>query len=257
MGCSARRHQKSESKWLAWLGPWNAELFVAQTEDVNSPPHPLLIGNRITLRPFPQVELGLTHMVQWGGGGRDNSLRSFFYALKSLHSNADNPAEQPLDPGNSLAGFDLRVRCPSAWRCAGYAQAIGEDKANYIPTKYLGVIGMEFWPGDAGQRFFAEYAQTGCRAAFFRSALLGCAYTSLNRAPSRARFSISRRDGRFDPDPPSKPAWRVARGVRFNASGEFLREVAAFTGAAVMSLLPRSRSDSAWLQRGAVCPEKQ
>lgn len=167
---------QSGSKWLSWLGPWNAELFVAQTEGVNSPPHPLLIGNRVTLRPFPQVEIGLTRMVQWGGGGRDNSLRSFFYALTSLHSNADNPTEQRIDPGNSLAGFDLRVRCPSSWACAGYAQLIGEDKANYIPTKYLGVMGLEFWPGDASQRFVAEYAETGCHAAFFRSALLQCAY---------------------------------------------------------------------------------
>ena len=176
VGLQRASASQSDSKWLAWLGPWNAELFVAQTEGVNSPPHPLLIGNRVTLRPFPQVEIGLTRMVQWGGGGRDNSLRSFFYALTSLHSNPDNPTEQRLDPGNSLAGFDLRVRCPSSWGCAGYAQLIGEDKANYIPTKYLGVMGLAFWPADASQRFFTEYAETGCHAAFFRPAILQCAY---------------------------------------------------------------------------------
>lgn len=167
---------RSESPWLSWLGPWNFEFFIAQTDAERRPADPLLIGNRLTLRPLDGLEIGLTRMVQWGGKGRDQSLRSLLRVLGGRGTNAGDESFNGSDPGNALAGFDLRASCPTGWRCAGYVQAMGEDEADYMPSKYLGLYGVETWSADGRHRWFAEYAETGCRMPVGKAADLGCAY---------------------------------------------------------------------------------
>lgn len=60
-----------------------------------------------------------------------------------------------------------------------YAQAIGEDEAGFMPSKYLGLFGVETW-GEAGAgswRAHVEYADTACD--FLNSPPdFGCAYES-------------------------------------------------------------------------------
>jgi hypothetical protein len=166
----------SASRWLHWMGPWNAEAFIAQTEDVTEPANPYLVGFRLTLAPWNGVELGLTKMAQWGGRGREQSLHSFLDMLTGLHSNADTASQQAVDPANSLAGFSARVRCPSAWGCAVYGELEGEDQAGVMPSKYLGMYGIEHWSADGTQRWFLEYAETTCGAPLHRGPEAGCAY---------------------------------------------------------------------------------
>ncbi len=166
----------SASPWLAWLGPWNFDVFVAQTEDVTQPANPFLFGGRVTLRPFSHVEIGLTKMAQWGGRGRPESPGSFLDMLIGAHTNAETVDERGRDPENGLAGFDLRMRCPTRLRCAAYTQWIGEDVAAHVPKKYLDLYGVEFWSADGDSRFFAEYAETGCRSPIGHRPLKDCAY---------------------------------------------------------------------------------
>ena len=173
IGIQRRWASTSDSRWLAWLGPWNGELFVAQTEDDM---HAYLFGQRITLRPFPQVEIGLTRTAQWGGHGRSQSLRSFLRMFTTLGSNPRTPLQRASDPGNTMAGFDLRVRCPDGLRCAAYGQLIGEDEAGLMPAKYLAQYGLEHWSVDGQQRTFAEYVDTRCGADPLSTAREGCAY---------------------------------------------------------------------------------
>lgn len=163
----------SVSPWLGWLGPWNAEFFVAQAEDRN---RSYLVGNRITLRPFSNLEIGLTRTAQWGGTGHQQSLKSFLRMLVGAGVNADTARQQGADPANELAGFDLRWRCPAGVRCAAYTQLIGEDQAGLLPSKYLGLYGVEGWSSDGTQRYFAEYAETTCGAPLHRGPERGCAY---------------------------------------------------------------------------------
>lgn len=167
---------RSESPWLSWAGPWNFEFFVAQTDDARKPKNPFLIGHRLTLRPLPSLEIGLTRTAQWGGKGRDQSLRSFLRMLGGRGTNAGDENYTGADPGNGMAGIDLRAGCPAGWRCAGYAQLIGEDEANYMPSKFLGVYGLEHWSADGRHRWFAELAETGCRMPVGQDADKGCAY---------------------------------------------------------------------------------
>ena len=176
LGLQRASASTSESPWLAWLGPWNFDVFIAQTEDVSQPAHPFLIGNRFTLRPFSNLEIGLTRTMQWGGRDRSNSPRSLVNALTGKGTNADTAAQRSLDPANELGGIDLRLCCPTGLRCAAYGQLIGEDEAGHLPSKYLGLYGLEFWSADGSTRYFAELAETGCRSPIGRPPELGCAY---------------------------------------------------------------------------------
>lgn len=176
VGIQRASASRSESRWLSWMGPWNIEMFVAQDEDVADPENPFLFGGRLTMRPFSNVEIGITKMAQWGGDGRHAGVNTFMHMLTGAHSNADTDSQRLIDPANGLAGFDWRVRCPTGLRCAAYGQLIGEDEAGYMPSKYLGMYGMEVWSADGANRFFAEYAETGCRSPIGRQPLKGCAY---------------------------------------------------------------------------------
>jgi Capsule assembly protein Wzi len=176
LGLQRASASRSNSRWLAWLGPWNVEMFVARTEGMSMPADPYLVGQRFTFKPVSNLEIGLTRTAQWGGEGRPQSWRSFAHMLSGIGVNADTVEQQAQDPANGMAGYDARLRCPTAWRCAGYLQLIGEDRGGFLPSRYLGLYGLESWSADGRQRVFAEYTETGCRTPIGRPALLGCAY---------------------------------------------------------------------------------
>ena len=164
---------RSASPWLAWLGPWTFEFFVAQAEGGS---RAVFVGNRLTARPLPLLEVGLTRTAQWGGEGHPHSLKSFGKMLFGIGVNANAPGEAIGDPGNQMAGFDLRLRCPGGRRCAGYAQAIGEDSTHHVPSRFLGLYGLEAWSADGRQRWFAELVESVCGAVLEHHPLRPCAY---------------------------------------------------------------------------------
>jgi membrane-associated phospholipid phosphatase len=166
----------STSPWLSWLGPWNLEAFVAQHEGDAEPAYAWLVGQRLSARPWPGIELGLSRTAQWGGRGRDQSARNFMHMLVGSGTNADTKDQQAADPGNQVAGFDLRARCPSGWPCAGYVQLIGEDMAGYTPSRYLSLYGVEAWSADGRRRYTVEYADTACSSTPDAKREVGCAY---------------------------------------------------------------------------------
>jgi Capsule assembly protein Wzi len=166
----------SESPWLAWLGPWNFEFFVARLDGVDTPARPYLVGTRLTFRPFDHLEIGLTRTAQWGGHGRPMSLRSFGRMLVGKGVNPETDDAKADDPANEMGGFDLRLRCPGSLRCAAYLQLIGEDEAHHLPSKMLGLYGLELWSADGRHRWILEVAETGCRMPVGREGEAHCAY---------------------------------------------------------------------------------
>ncbi len=171
----------SESPWLSWLGPWNTDFFLARTEG-QDPALPgsnsLISGWRVTARPLPLLEVGLTRMVQFGGAGHAETIGSFARAVVGSHENAQTVAAQSRDSGNGLAGADLRVRCPDGLRCAAYTQVMGEDDRKHLPYKYLEVLGTEVWSADGAMRFYFEGAEVGCRQTWKGPTSPDCAYTN-------------------------------------------------------------------------------
>ncbi len=170
---------QSESPWLSWLGPWNLDFFLARTEGELTPvtgSDSLISGTRLTFKPFSNVELGLTRMVQFGGQGHPETLGSFARAVVGAHANAQTEAAQSRDSGNGLAGYDIRVRCPDAVRCAAYGQFIGEDDRGHLPYKFLNLLGTEVWSADGITRFYFEAAEIGCRNTYRGASIPNCAY---------------------------------------------------------------------------------
>lgn len=153
-----------ESRWLSWIGPWNFIFFIGQMEGARSVPHAKLIGMRLTLKPLTNdLEIGISRTAEWGGEGRPEDIESFFKMLLGIDNRGDG-VTMADEPGNQLAGFDLRWKSPLFdLPYAVYAQLIGEDEAGGMPTKYIGLAGMEFWGalgGGMSWRLHVECADT-------------------------------------------------------------------------------------------------
>lgn len=162
------RSLRFSSKWLSWTGPWTASFFAGQLESQRAVPDANLLGARVAFRPARGLEIGLSRTAQWCGEGRPCGLRSFWDMLTGNdNSGADDDLEREQEPGNQLAGVDLRYAGSLADRpVAIYGQFIGEDEAGGLPSRFLGQLGVETWGelgrDGAGYRLSLEYADTAC-----------------------------------------------------------------------------------------------
>ncbi len=152
------------SPWLSWLGPWNADLFFGALSGHVQPRHPKLIGMRAQFMPLPDLELGISRAMEWGGSGRPQTVNALWQAFIGRGDNPVDEAGQKNEPSNQLAGFDARytLRTDAGPTYSIYAQAIGEDKSHSLPVKYLGSVGIDTafaWRG-VTTRWFAESANT-------------------------------------------------------------------------------------------------
>lgn len=168
-----------ETKLLSWIGPWRASIAVgkAESHDV-AVPDVRFMAARVNFKPRPWLEFGLSRTAQWCGGDRPCGWGTFTDMLLG-RDNAVG-ADKDDEPGNQMAGYDMRLRSP--WRklpLAAYTQWIGEDEAGGLPSKFLGLFGVEAWGASplGGWRVRAEYADTAC--VFSREEPeLDCAYRS-------------------------------------------------------------------------------
>lgn len=156
----------SSSPWLAWMGPWNLDVFVAQAQDpLVVPQQPsgfLFSGMRLTLKPQPWLEVGLSRGLQAGGAGRPGGIKNFAKAF--LGQEVNQEIGDPVDTSAQIAGYDVRANCPAAWvRCAAYTQWMGEDAAGKtipLPFKFMSLWGLETTTADGQHRLFAEWLDT-------------------------------------------------------------------------------------------------
>lgn len=166
-----------QTKLLSWLGPWRASFQAGRLESERGDfPNAHFIALRIAAKPLRSLEIGVSRSAQLCGRGRPCTLRTY---VDMTLGRSDNDPTLLRQPGNQLAGFDIRWSLPRHIPVAVYAQAIGEDEAGNLPSKYLGLAGVEAWGSVRGWnvRGYAEYASTSCE--FSRSQPeLGCAYES-------------------------------------------------------------------------------
>jgi len=154
-----------KTKWLSWIGPWRASIALGETEDADlAVPHVKFLAARVNFKPRPWLEIGLTRTAQFCGGDRPCNWDTFTDVLfgRDNYVEGDDPLEEP---GNQMAGYDIRVRSPwKALPVAFYTQWIGEDEAGGLPSRFLGQMGLEFWGSSrlGGYRLRAEYADTAC-----------------------------------------------------------------------------------------------
>lgn len=150
---------------LKWFGPWRAGIVFGQLEDHRTDfDQTRFFAARVAFKPWEHLEIGLSRSAQWCGEGRPCGF-DVFWNLFTGNDNASDDLTLEEEPGNQLAGYDLRVSSP--WRnfpVAFYGQMIGEDEAGVLPSKFLGLFGLEAWGSAEGGAYRAtfEYSDTSC-----------------------------------------------------------------------------------------------
>lgn len=135
-----------ETRWLSWIGPWDAEVFFGQLQGHTEPRAPRFAGMRVEISPARWLAVGASRTMQWGGEGRSNSLRSLWNALRGSDNVGASGVTAANEPGNQLAGFDIRASLHAIGvPVALHTQWIGEDEAGYLPSKYMASSGVEIW----------------------------------------------------------------------------------------------------------------
>jgi hypothetical protein len=173
------------TKWLSWMGPWDFTFLLGRLEGGVQPADANFMGMRLNLRPLKNLEIGLSRTAQFCGdlrifddegnqvGTRDRpcDLSTFWKLLKG-QDNAGENIDPEREPGNQLAGYDLRWSFDLfSEPMAFYTQWIGEDANAFLPTQMMGLFGLESWgqAGDFGTyRVFFEWADTECDFDFYR-----------------------------------------------------------------------------------------
>lgn len=168
-----------ETRWLSWLGPWDVSVIFGQMESRRQVPNARFFGLRIAIRPVPSLEIGLSRSAQWCGDGRPCGFGIFTDLLLGKDNLGDAGTTTGNEPGNQLAGFD--VRWTNFWfgtPVSVYGQMIGEDEAGGFPSRYLAQFGAEmsgYIHGRWSYRWYAEIAGTSCD--FVKSIdIFNCAY---------------------------------------------------------------------------------
>lgn len=148
-----------ETPWLAWLGSWNYDLFMGQMQHDTAVARPRVFGLRLHARPVRGLEVGLSRVIQWGGEGRRNNLGALWDAI----SGNSNDQGIDRDPGNEIAGFDVRYTLSVAGNpLTVYGQFNGEDEAGVLPSKWMGLVGGQYkhMMGATRLHWYAEAADT-------------------------------------------------------------------------------------------------
>lgn len=154
-----------KSPLLSWIGPWRASIAVGEAEDHDvAVPGVRFLAARVNFRPRPWLEFGLTRTAQWCGGGRACGLDTFARLVLGRDNRGDGVGADD-EPGNQMAGYDMRLRSP--WRrlpLAFYTQWIGEDEAGGLPSKFMGQVGLESWGNSplGAWRLRGEFSDTTC-----------------------------------------------------------------------------------------------
>ena len=156
-----------ETKWLAWLGPWDLRAMWGEMESDRVVPNANFFGMRFNFRPHPMLEIGLSRTAQLCGEGRPCGFDVFWDMFWGNDNVGDGGITPENEPGNQLAGAD--VRWSNTWfgtPMAFYAQFIGEDEAGGFPSRYMGMGGVELTAlskfSGTSYRWFAEVASVSC-----------------------------------------------------------------------------------------------
>jgi hypothetical protein len=152
---------------LRWLGPWRFSGFLGLMENERSDvDRPVFMGMRLSFKPAPIFEFGLSRSAQFCGKGRRCGLKTLGRVLIGQDNAGIRGLDDPdKEPGNQMAGFDARIVSPfKPLPVAVHAQLIGEDNSSTgIPERYLGLFGGEMWfmlGTGSVLRTHVEYANT-------------------------------------------------------------------------------------------------
>jgi hypothetical protein len=130
----------------------------------------LLFGLRFNLKPLDALEIGLSRTAQWCGDNRPCDFSAFTDMLLGNDNQGVN-VDPEDEPGNQLAGIDIRWSLPRQIPVALYMQWIGEDSRRGGPEigSWLRQVGIEHWGniGSLQHRTHFEVSDLKCREGGF------------------------------------------------------------------------------------------
>jgi hypothetical protein len=125
-----------------------------------------LWGFRGSIRPLRGLEIGLSRAAQWCGDDRPCDVETFLRVLNGNDNSGAN-VDPEDEPGNQLAGFDIRWTLPRQLPLALYLQWIAEDTKRTGASFHLWSrqVGLEYWGaiGDVSHRVHIEVADSASR----------------------------------------------------------------------------------------------
>jgi hypothetical protein len=168
-----------KTKWLSWIGPWDFSFIAGQMEEERVVPNTRFLGFRVSFKPHPAWEIGVSRTAQWCGDGRPCDFETFIDLLFGRDNFVDTEEPTDNEPGNQLAGIDVRVS--NHWfgtPMAFYVNATAEDEAGGLPSSYLAQGGIEasgYIRNRWSYRWFIEGAYNACKA-LSSTPTFNCAY---------------------------------------------------------------------------------
>jgi hypothetical protein len=136
-----------------FLGKLKYALIFSRFDSVmtaNGERHPYFYAIKVSIKPSPQVEIGINLGRQQGGSGVHNTLSSYFRGL--VGGTRD-------DNSNTLGGFEVRWRIPQLRNTELYGEFSGEDAAKFWPIveSYLAGVYIPRLTDDGRNDFRFEY----------------------------------------------------------------------------------------------------
>ena len=143
-----------KSKFLSWMGPWQAEFFVGVMDGDNIPTHTLVDGLRFNFNPLPGLDIGLERMDEACGRGHPCNPANYF----NLQNNDTNPSKT-----NDQGDFDIKYsRKLGAVDVSAYLQVMNEDSNPFYHSGTSHLFGLTGWVpvGQTRVRITAEFTDT-------------------------------------------------------------------------------------------------
>ncbi len=107
--------------WIfKYLGQARMTLFMGRLEGHYYPPGPWLHGEKISLMPTKDLEIGLARTTVWLGQGRPFTFHRLLSTYFSVGDQASSPNSAANDPGDRRGELDLRYRLPKLRNYATY-----------------------------------------------------------------------------------------------------------------------------------------
>ena len=132
---------------LHWLGPVRTEFFLGATEGHHYPRRPFVQGLKLSFKPTPNLEFGVSRTVLFAGEGRPLTLHSFWKAFASAGDNLSTIPGSSADVGDRRGEFDFRYRLPYLrnW-VALYGDFMTDDDPSPLAAPHRAILapGIEF-----------------------------------------------------------------------------------------------------------------
>jgi membrane-associated phospholipid phosphatase len=125
------------------LGPFKLDFFIGKLSGNQFPPRPAIHGENISFKPSPNLEIGFSRTVEFGGVGRPMTAGAIWNSYVSVKSSVNY--RDAVNPGKRTSGFDFSYRPPLVrkWLTV-YGEALGADDVTPLanPPKAAWSSGM-------------------------------------------------------------------------------------------------------------------